>query len=494
MKYYAVTEDPNELLHYGRLGMKWGKHIFGDNRPKSAGYKRALGKLRSSTKKTSTQKLIAKRQKQQERFNRAVQKTQNRIAVTENLHNLDQMRAYSRQADRQFKAERKAVRLAEKQDRKYARNDRKMQKFTQLAREGRLRYGKLSDDQVEQVRSRLALEQTARNLGGKEDPKFRVRLKNAWQKGILSGIEQGTAAGMKEVAVAKVQNRLRNKRVLDKSSRNEAKRQKEETRIKNTKSAKEIRQDLKREAYEAEIRSGASFMNRGFGTHLSVKNAARKIQEYSDQDANRKFRLEEAQNTARTKRQNLENEARAERDLENRARTAYEYGFLTSGGNNGGGKGKGNGGGGNNGGGPNGGDEIKRLADYYEQRYITKKTNQQLAADKEQERKDAYYAEINRRVKENQEKNNAYYAEINRRVRENKEKEREAKKKADAQRREQALINALNPNRKPTALSTQRDAINDMARGSTRYGIPNQHVVDQLFPQLSSKRRTHIKG
>ena len=38
MKYYAVTDDPNELLHYGRLGMKWGQHIFVG--PKSLAYKR----------------------------------------------------------------------------------------------------------------------------------------------------------------------------------------------------------------------------------------------------------------------------------------------------------------------------------------------------------------------------------------------------------------------------------------------------------------------
>ena len=25
MKYYAVTDDPNELMHYGVKGMKWGQ-------------------------------------------------------------------------------------------------------------------------------------------------------------------------------------------------------------------------------------------------------------------------------------------------------------------------------------------------------------------------------------------------------------------------------------------------------------------------------------
>ena len=48
MKYYAVTEDPRELYHYGVKGMKWGQHIFGeDPRPKSPAYKKAMANGKS---------------------------------------------------------------------------------------------------------------------------------------------------------------------------------------------------------------------------------------------------------------------------------------------------------------------------------------------------------------------------------------------------------------------------------------------------------------
>ena len=78
MKYYAVTEDPRELYHYGVKGMKWGQHIFGD-KPKSPGYHRALGKLRasaskgaksvaSSIKKSSEQRSINRRAKEMAKY------------------------------------------------------------------------------------------------------------------------------------------------------------------------------------------------------------------------------------------------------------------------------------------------------------------------------------------------------------------------------------------------------------------------------------------
>ena len=55
MTYYAVTDDPNELAHWGILGMKWGvrrtpeqlghpRHT-GSKRPRSAAYKKAQSKL-----------------------------------------------------------------------------------------------------------------------------------------------------------------------------------------------------------------------------------------------------------------------------------------------------------------------------------------------------------------------------------------------------------------------------------------------------------------
>ena len=312
MKYYAVTEDPNELLHYGRLGMKWGQHIFVG--PKSLAYKRAEGKLkrsssksssitkakssgrsvvgraRSALKKSMAQHDINRQKKQQEKYNNAVKKAQQRIAITEKMSNLDNLRSYERRGEHLYKMDQfaaktaaKRERIAEKMDRKYARNERKMEKYTQEAREGRLRYGKLSNEQIDRIRDRLALENTARNLGGREKASYRRRLKEAIQEGTLQGITQGTAAGIREVAVAKVQNRLRNKAALEKKNRNEAKRQKEATRIKNKRTRKEIREDLKQEAYEAQVESGAGLRERSRILHPFTNNNAGKMLQQAEQ-------------------------------------------------------------------------------------------------------------------------------------------------------------------------------------------------------------------
>ena len=220
MKYYAVTEDPNELLHYGVKGMKWGQHLFGDDlRPKSASYKRALGKLRkaastkasnvkSAVKKSSTQRAMNRQQRQQDKYNRAMQKAQRRIELIENLRNVDQARVYERGIDRQYHREVRAAknqnklnRVLDKQANRYERNERKMDKYLQQARQGKLKYGKLSDDQVQRITQHLNAESNARKLGSAEKT-WRQQKKEAFRKGKLSGIERGTAAAMEEVARA----------------------------------------------------------------------------------------------------------------------------------------------------------------------------------------------------------------------------------------------------------------------------------------------------
>lgn len=289
MKYYAVTDDPNELLHYGVKGMKWGQHIFGD-KPKSAGYHKArakLSKLRSSTKKavktvksvkrfikeSGQQRAMNREKKQQEKYNQAVEKAQQRVNVIAGLDQLNKTMAYEKHIKNDYTASRNASRLSLRQERKYAKNEKKMDKYTQLAREGRLKYGKLSDDQVNRITDRLAIEAQTRRLGSTENPKFRLRAKEALQEGMLQGITQGTAAGMKEVAVAKVQNRLRNKYTLDKQNRIDAERQKEAARIKSRKSHKEMKQDIRDKTYEEGLEYGANIFGR---TAITAKGAARK--------------------------------------------------------------------------------------------------------------------------------------------------------------------------------------------------------------------------
>lgn len=307
MKYYAVTEDPNELLHYGVKGMKWGKHLFGDDlKPKSTAYKNAAKKLKSlassvtkavnntksAIQKSSAQRSINKQKKQEEKFNEAVAKTQRRIDTISNLNNLNKLTSYEKSVEQQYKADQKqakanlkAEKAAIKREKKYAKNERKMERFMQEAREGRLKYGQLSDEQVQRVTDRLALERSARNLGSTEKPKFRKRMKEALQEGLLQGVTQGTAAGMREIAIAKVQNRLSNKRVLDKKAEQQAERDRKTARIKNKKTHKEMREDIKDEAYEAQVREGVGWWNRN--NWATTAGAAKELQKVQQSKAER---------------------------------------------------------------------------------------------------------------------------------------------------------------------------------------------------------------
>lgn len=400
MKYYAVTEDPNELLHYGVKGMKWGKHLFGDDlKPKSTAYKNAAKKLKSlassvtkavsntksAIQKSSAQRSINKQKKQEEKFNEAVAKTQRRIDTISNLNNLNKLTSYEKSVEQQYKADQKqakanlkAEKAAIKREKKYAKNERKMERFMQEAREGRLKYGQLSDEQVQRVTDRLALERSARNLGSTEKPKFRKRMKEALQEGLLQGVTQGTAAGMREIAIAKVQNRLANKRVLDKKAEQQAERDRETARIKNKKTHKEMREDIKDEAYEAQVREGVSTWNRN--GWLSTAGAAKELKRIKDLNDQRNWESEQERRTLDSQRQDRLNAAREAEELESRARMAYEYGYLPS-------SNKGNGGkqGKNQGSDKQSGD-VEQLSNYYRLRYLDGETLQQRAAREEKER------------------------------------------------------------------------------------------------------------
>ena len=394
MKYYAVTEDPNELLHYGRLGMKWGQHIFVGS--KSLAYKNAIGKLRNSKnntikssvkntvnnvksaiKKSRAQHAINKQRRQEHKFNNAVEKAQRRIALTENYNVADKLNNYAKAASQANRREQKISKIESKKDRKYFRNEKKMDKYMQEAREGRLRYGKLSDEQVDRITQRLAIERSARQLGNTEKASFRKRLKEATQEGILQGVTQGTAAGMREVAIDKVQNRLRNKRVMDKANRNDAERVKEATRIKNKRTHKEMREDFRRDAYEERIKEGDILF-----THPFTKRAANKLKKIEDNREEQKFLLEESHNERRNARQDRENEAREERKLMRQGELGYLYGIGLNSGDNSGGSNNSNGQKKKNKGGNNSSYSTDDAIKYYKQKI--KENNADLIAQRQE--------------------------------------------------------------------------------------------------------------
>lgn len=162
MKYYAVTDDPTELIHYGVKGMKWGQHIFVKER--SAGFRRASSKLSKNMR-----------------------------------HGIRSKIAHWKKSPSPAVLRAKAKVKAAKQEAKAFKKEQKfMAKAIQKAREGKLKYGKLTDSQVQRVTERLQLEQRARQLGSTEKPKFRTRMKDAVQEGMLRGATAGTSAYIEE--------------------------------------------------------------------------------------------------------------------------------------------------------------------------------------------------------------------------------------------------------------------------------------------------------
>ncbi len=151
MTYYAVTDDPNELAHFGIKGMKWGvRH----DKPRHSGSRRNRSP--------------------------AYKKAQSKLSML--------MRNGIKRAEAKWKAYNSPK----------AKEERFMKKAMEQARTGTLKYGKLTDDQVRRVTDRLALERNARQLGSTENPKFGKRLKTAIGAGIISGIGQGTASYINE--------------------------------------------------------------------------------------------------------------------------------------------------------------------------------------------------------------------------------------------------------------------------------------------------------
>lgn len=151
MKYYAVTDDPTELMHFGIKGMHWGvrrtdAQLGHPKTPRSAAYKRASNKL-GKMMKSGIEKAKA----------------------NWNVYNSPK-----------------------------AREDRFMKKAMEQARTGTLKYGKLTDAQVRKITDRLNLERQARQLGGTENPRYGKRIKTAIGEGIVRGIGQGTASYIDE--------------------------------------------------------------------------------------------------------------------------------------------------------------------------------------------------------------------------------------------------------------------------------------------------------
>lgn len=290
MKYYAVTDDPRELYHYGVKGMKWGQHLFGDDsRPKSPGYHKAVSKLKGimgktakAAKTTAAQISYNHRQRQDRKFEKAVQRSQKRIAQIEGLHAIDMAQNYERSLSRdqnrlskQQLFAKKAYNVEKKRELNYAKNESKMDKYLQQAREGRLKYGKLSEDQIHRIQDRLQLEAGTRRLESAEKT-WKQQKKEARRKGRLSGIERGTAAAMEELARAGATygvQHLMDRQKLKAAAKQQGKEDRLRNREKNKKTHKDIKQDLEQELYKTQIESGKGIIKRATSGMTAAQKA-----------------------------------------------------------------------------------------------------------------------------------------------------------------------------------------------------------------------------
>ena len=159
MTYYAVTNDPNELMHFGIKGMKWGVL----RTPEQLGHHKAS----KSTKPRSPAYLKASA-KLERVMRSGIAKAQANWA------------AYNSPAA-------KAARTRK-------RNEKAFEKHLELARQGRLKYKNVkTDDELYRLQERLALENAARNLSGKQKQSVGRRILTSIGDGVVEGVGKGTS-------------------------------------------------------------------------------------------------------------------------------------------------------------------------------------------------------------------------------------------------------------------------------------------------------------
>lgn len=186
MKYYAVTDDPNELMHYGILGMKWGVL----RTPEQLGHRKPPKSTNINPKKVKS--MLFDYQKG----------SGSRKSPSYNHTQKPKSDAYISASDKLRKMMRSGINKAHANWKKHnspeSKSERLFEKHVQLARQGRLKYKGISDDEVKRITNRLAIERDARNLSGAEKQSFARRLRSSIGDGVVSGIGQGVAARVSE--------------------------------------------------------------------------------------------------------------------------------------------------------------------------------------------------------------------------------------------------------------------------------------------------------
>lgn len=179
MTYYAVTNDPNELMHFGIKGMKWGV----TRTPEQLGHHKSPKSRTTRTAKPKENKPRSPAyQKASAKLGRAM-----RAGIAKAQANWAEYNSPANKAARAY------IRDMKRDERAYKRNEKAFQKHLQLAREGRLKYKGISDEEVGRITDRLALERSSRLLSGTEKQSFGRRLKERVGEGIIEGAGRGVS-------------------------------------------------------------------------------------------------------------------------------------------------------------------------------------------------------------------------------------------------------------------------------------------------------------
>lgn len=262
MTYYAVTDDPNELAHFGIKGMKWGvrhdkpRHP-GSHRPRSAAYKKAQNKLSAAMK--------------------------NGIKAVEK-----KWKTYNSPINKQIRAER--------------HYENQTNRALEKARKGKLKYGKLTDDQVYRITERLALERNARQLSEGEKT-WGKRLRESIGEGVIAGVGSGVGRIVSEKVSRRSTlktDRMRSEQQLgiDKErARQQMKldRERERRQLENERdfAQQRARNKVNQEYYEEAARRGQTpdsklltFVKTGRrdALYLTPGERARQLREWNDQN------------------------------------------------------------------------------------------------------------------------------------------------------------------------------------------------------------------
>lgn len=299
MKYYAVTEDPTELMHYGVKGMKWGQHIFGD-KPRSAAFKRAATKLRASMK-SGIKKTNANWKKAS--ANRAAKKEANKNFKEAQFNAKAQARldeALGTQANKVIRKEQAAIRREVRQERAAERReDRMMQRYLQKARHGTLKYKHLRDDQIANISERLNLENQARRLSGNETPHMLTRIKRSIGEGVVRGVGSAVAVGIEENARAKARYKAEQKygkKTAKLNAREQTIKDRERAKSAQRNAQREARAEADKEFYKMQAESGERrTVNQVVGLKAR-QNRMRELANYNARQKDSEFRKRIAEN------------------------------------------------------------------------------------------------------------------------------------------------------------------------------------------------------